>query len=363
MKIKSILLISDFAYPVHAGTERIVFGIADYFTKNYKIKVDILTPNWKNEKEREKINNITIYRFKTHNIYSSKPLKRIMQYIVAGFSLEKYDVYHGFYTLPPLISTIFLAKLKNAKSIITFFGRDQLENNFANPIKKHAILKILNKANQVTTYTWFLEKYFKEKNLITTQGWIEPKFKKIKVKKQKKKIVLFVGRMEKQKEIFVLLKAFAKIKNKVNAKLVLIGPTYDKKNVEKLIKKLKLEKQVDLLGFVSEKKLNEMYNLSYLVVVPALHRDGFGLSLMEAMGCGKPVISTDIIGSPEKNGKEALTVKPNNVNDLTKKLLKILTDKKFFEKYRKIAINNAKLFNKKLVMEKYLEMYKKVINN
>ncbi len=359
-----VLLISDFAFPVKAGTERLVFGAAEWLNKN-GIKTDILTPNWNNLKEKETQKGVNIYRFKTHSIHNTNPLKRIHNYISAGKKLEKYDVYHAFYTMPPLISAVRLAGKMKSKSVITFFGREQLEKNLSNPVKKMVLLNQLKKADKITTYTWNLEKYmkkkyFQKKKITTLQGWAEEKFQKKEYKKPKEKIILFVGRIDKSKGIFVLLDAFEKIKDKVNAKLVFAGPPYEKEKLKKKIKEKKMEKETEILGFVSDKKLNELYCLSETVVVPALHGDAFGLSLMEAVVLGKPVICTDSVGSPDKEKDKELIVERNNSDELALVLEKLLSDKKFYEKAVKVSEKRAKLFEKNKVMKKYIKIYKEL---
>lgn len=361
MKPKKVLLISDFAFPVKAGTERLVFGAAEWLNKN-GIKTDILTPNWDNLKEHEIQEKVNIYRFNTHEITRTNPLKRIQDYINAGKKLEKYDIYHGFYTMPPLIAAILLAKKMKAKSVITFFGREQLEKNFSNPIKKFFLLNELKKADKITTYTWnlqeyFEEKYFKNKNITTLQGWSEHKFRKIECIKPEKKIVLFVGRIDESKGVFVLVDAFEKIKDRVNAKLVFVGPPYEKEKLEKRIKEKKMESTVEIRGFVSDEELNELYSSSEVVAVPALHGDAFGLSLMEAMALGKPVICTDSAGSPDKKKEEELIVERGNSNELAEMLEKLLTDRDFYEKAVNVSKKRAKLFEKEKVMQKYANIY------
>ncbi|PIN98135.1 MAG: hypothetical protein COT90_05650 [Candidatus Diapherotrites archaeon CG10_big_fil_rev_8_21_14_0_10_31_34] len=361
MKPEKVLLISDFALPVKAGTERLVFGAAEWLNKK-GIKTDILTPNWNNLKEKETVDGVTVYRFNTHEIHKTNPLKRINDYINAGKKLGEYDVYHGFYTMPPLLATIKLAKKMKGKSVLTFFGREQLEKNFSNPIKKLFLLNSLKKADKITTYTWnlqkhFKEKYFKEKKITTLQGWAENKFKKISCEKPKEKIVLFVGRIDSSKGIFVLLEAFEKIKDKVKAKLVFVGPPYEKEKLNQKIKESGMQDLTEVKGFVSDEELNKLYCQSEVVVVPALHGDAFGLSLMEAVVLGKPVVCTDSIGSPEGTDDKELIVERGNVEELSEMLEKILSDKKFYENAVKISGKRAVLFNKDKVMKKYLQVY------
>ncbi len=361
MKLKKILLVSDFAYPVHAGTERLVFGIAEYFTNNFGIQADILTPNWNSLKEKETVNGVNIFRFPTHDITKPMPAKRVFGFVKAGLKLGKYDIYHGFYTVPPLVSAVVLSKLHGTKSAITLFSTEQLEKNLYNPVKKVLIMNSLGQADFVTGYTWKIEKQLKEKYFLrkqtaTTQGWVDRGFKEAKkTKPVKEKIILFVGRITESKGVFVLLEAFARIKSKANAQLVLIGPPYEKERVENAIKELGLEKIARLIGFVSQEELNEWYNKCHVVAVPALHADAFGFSLMEAMAHGKPVITTEGIGRDEKFG--GIIVRRNDSDQLAEALLKILSDKKFYAESKKYAAEMVKLFDKKTVMEKYLSIY------
>ncbi|MBU2100922.1 glycosyltransferase family 4 protein [Candidatus Micrarchaeota archaeon] len=359
---ESILLVSDFAFPVSAGTERLVFGLAEDLNEK-GIKTDILTPNWKNLIQKEKVNKTTIYRFNTHSIYKPEPIKRIYGFVKKGMKLEKYDIYHGFYTVPPNLSAIFLAKLQGKKSITTYFSTQQIENNLNNPVKNFFLLNMLNKADLVTAYTWrikkiFEEKYFKGKEINVTQGWVETGFKKIDAqKKTKEKIILFTGRLSKQKGAFVLIKAFSEVQKKVNdTKLVFAGMPLEKKEAAELIKKLGLKK-VEIKGFVSEKELNELYNSCDVVAVPGFEDYGIGLSLMEATFFEKPIISCYGLGI--KN--EALVVEPGNEKELADKLIRLLSDKKFYEEQSRNAKEISKLFEKKNVIKNYLKTYEKVM--
>lgn len=368
--ITRILLISDFAYPVRAGTERLVFGIAEWFTNKYGIQTDILTPNWNNEESVVKSKGVTIYRFKTHSIYNSRPKMRIRDYIKAGLRLEKYDVYHGFYTMPPVMSAIALAKLKGSKNVTSLFTRDQLEANITNPFYKHFLLNFLKTSDAITTTFWSVGKYlrqnyFPNSNLTTIPGWIDYYFfKKLPVKKKDKYIILFVGRMVKEKGIYVLLDAFAHIHNKINSKLILIGPPYEKDVVERTIRRLGIEEDVDLVGYVHEKELIAWYQFADIVVAPSIGKDVFTWTLMEAMACGKAIISTEVLEAPINTGELGVVVKSGDVNSLETGILKLLLDKDFCDKCGDNSKVMAKrLFNKKVVMDKYRDLYRNVLSN
>ncbi|MFH0714653.1 MAG: glycosyltransferase [Candidatus Diapherotrites archaeon] len=363
---KKVLLVSDFAWPVKAGTERLVYGAASWMAAN-GIQADILTPNWNNLPEVQTQEGVNIYAFNTHPIDKSDAMRRIADYVKAGEKLGKYDVYYGVYTIPPMTAAIQLAKKLRAKSVINIFGRDQLEKgNFSNPLKKWWILHTLKQANQLTCYTWAVKKYFEEgyfkgKQFEVLQGWSEEKFKPLKVGKPKKKIVLFVGRIDESKGIFVLLRAFARIKDKVNAELVCIGPPYQKERFEQIVKELELQDCVKLLGFVSDEELNEWYCKCEFIAVPPLHGDAYGLSLMEALMLGKPTICTDWIGSPDGVEDDALTVERGNIEQLAEMMEKLLNDSNYYKHAVEISKKRAQLFHKKEVMQKYLDVFERVL--
>ncbi len=358
-----ILLISDFAFPVTAGTERLVFGIADYFTNKLGIQTDILCPDWNNRGLFEEQSNVKIYRFKTHPITSSKPVKRIIDFVKKSVELQKYDIYHGFYTAPSLVSTVLSAKLRGAKSVITIFGREQISAQLTNPLKKQLVLSTLNSANAVTAYTWnvkdYLKPLFPKKEIQVTTGFVEKKFFTQQTQNQKEKTILFVGRMTQEKGIFILLEAFANLIKQTQAKLVLIGPPYQKELVEKKIQELSLEKNVSLLGFVSDKELNDWYNKASIVAVPAIFSDSFGLSLMEAIACKKPVVSTDSLGIPGITGE--VIVQKNDPKSLEKALFRLFTDEKFYKEACLASEQMASYFDKDNAMNAYVEIYSKVL--
>ena len=364
---KSVLILSDFAYPVKAGTERLVFGVAQWFTKEYGIQVDILTPNWDNRSEIEKVDGVTIYRFPTHAIDDAKPFKRIKDYIQAGRKLPKYDIYHGFYMVPVAVATVALAKLKRAKSVNTFFSTEQLDKNFTNGIKTALIKSVIRKSDFLTVYTWNIEKAFKEnyfphKPVTVTQGWVDTEFSgDTKKKKPTKKYIVFVGRWDESKGIFVLLEAFSKIRENTNAELVLIGPPHQKEKVEKEIERLEIKKHVKQLGFVTVEEMVGWYQKAWVVTVPALHGDAFGFSLMEAMHYGTPVVTTDGVGLDDLE-YEGMVVKKGSVDELTKVLLKMLSNKEYYAICKEKVGELVKVFDKKKVMEKYLNVYETVLS-
>lgn len=110
-------------------------------------------------------------------------------------------------------------------------------------------------------------------------------------KSDEKKTAVTVGRLTYQKGQWHLIRAFQKVVASIsNAELLILGTGEEEDYLKSLISSLKLEDHVKLLGFV-----NDPYSYmckSHLFVFPSLY-EGLGNSLMEALMCGLPILSTD----------------------------------------------------------------------
>jgi glycosyltransferase involved in cell wall biosynthesis len=159
-----------------------------------------------------------------------------------------------------------------------------------------------------------------------------------------KKIILFVGRLVRQKGVDYLLTAFAKLKKDVNnIALVIIGKGEHNKKLEKLAKDLKIENDVIFLGHIDNNSLNEYYIRSDLCIVPSITDemvDAWAFVVNEAMYYENPVIASDAVGSAFdmiENGKNGFMVPEKDSNALYDSMKIILSDDNKREEMGKIS--------------------------
>lgn len=177
-------------------------------------------------------------------------------------------------------------------------------------------------------------------------------FKILNVPKEKNRII-FVGRLEEEKNLFNLIEAIANIP----VKLVLIGSGSLKQKLKEFSKEQKAN--VEFKENIANEKLPEDLNKSEIFILPSFY-EGCPKTLLEAMSCGLAVIGTKVAGV-----KEIIKHKVNgylcaaNSESIRKAICEVLEDNALREKIgqnaRKTILEN---FSLERILEKEVEIYK-----
>lgn len=165
-------------------------------------------------------------------------------------------------------------------------------------------------------------------------------------------VVLGVGRLVAEKDFSTLIQAFTLVRQKREARLVILGEGEERPKLEKMVRNLGIEKYVDMPGFV-ENPFKYMKHADVFVLSSVW--EGFGNVLVEAMALGTPVISTNCPSGPAEileGGKWGELVPVGDVESLAKVLLKVLDQKN--EAIIKGAIERAKQFSVERIVKKYI---------
>lgn len=177
--------------------------------------------------------------------------------------------------------------------------------------------------------------------------------------------ILYVGRLEKFKGVDDLVSAMPLILKKIPAvKLTVIGEGSYQKELKKICKILDLEKYIEFLGHVDNKKLDANYKKCSIFVLPSTWPETFGKVGIEAMSVGRPVVATDVGGVRDwlRDGKNGYLVPPNNPEMLADKIINILSNKNIAFKFSKQAEKTAQEFSIESMafnIEKLIKKYDK----
>lgn len=157
----------------------------------------------------------------------------------------------------------------------------------------------------------------------------------------KDKYILFVGEIEKTKNVGSIIKCLKKINSEY--KYVVCGRRgNDFKEVENVVSEFKMKDRVIFTDYVSSEGLLELYSNAFCFVFPSSF-EGFGLPLLEAMSMGIPVISSNKSCLPEVGGDSVLYFNPDNYSE-------------FYEVFNKL--NSDSSFRKDLILSGYRQIKK-----
>jgi len=172
--------------------------------------------------------------------------------------------------------------------------------------------------------------------------------------------VLFLGRIHKIKGIDILVKAFAKLIDKLDGvRLVIVGPDDGYLGeLEALIKALKIEDSVLISGPLYGRDKLEAYVDAYVYVLPSRY-ETFPMSILEAVACGTPLILTENCGIAEYFRDKAGLVVKTDSHSLQEALLEMLMDREKQKTFRENCKTVIQKFNISETVSKLEKVYEK----
>ncbi|MEA3485992.1 MAG: glycosyltransferase family 4 protein, partial [Candidatus Aerophobetes bacterium] len=133
--------------------------------------------------------------------------------------------------------------------------------------------------------------------------------------------IINVGRLSREKGLRYLIESLRYLDK--NTKLFIVGDGSEKNNLKRLVEKLDLENNVIFMGKLTHDELPKILNAMDVFVLPAISMEGFSNSMLEAMACGLPVVTTPIGAGPEVIKEEiGVVVEPKNPKKLADGIIK-----------------------------------------
>ncbi len=157
---------------------------------------------------------------------------------------------------------------------------------------------------------------------------------------------LHVGTLEPRKNLLRLVHAFLLFKQtlKTDHQLVLAGPVgWVPEEFMEFVRSPALARNVRWIDFVPEADLPALYTGSDAFLFPSL-KEGFGLPVLEAMGCGAPVVCSNAGSLPEVAGEAAYLLDPTDINQWGEVMGKIVREGSLVEELRSRGFRQAARF-------------------
>ncbi len=179
-------------------------------------------------------------------------------------------------------------------------------------------------------------------------------------------LIYNVGGLDVRKNLSTLIEAFGRAVPNIDPRtLLVIAGKGHTDNVtlypplEPIINRLGLESRVRFVGRISDDEKRILYQISDIYAYPSLY-EGFGLTPLEAMACGLPVVASNRSSLPEVIGDGGLLVDPTPAR-LAAAMVSILTDEQMRQDLSQRALDQAKHFSWKRTADETLNAYREAI--
>lgn len=179
-------------------------------------------------------------------------------------------------------------------------------------------------------------------------------------------VIVYCGRINKEKGVSELINAMLLLKDNTNIKLMIIGGSFfgNSDNEDDFVRSLKakaqsIEHRIIFTGYIPYEILPDYLRIADIALLPSIWDEPFGLTIVEALAAGLPIITTRSGGIPEIcEGVATIVNRDNIVNNLVTAILDLYNHPEKRKQMAAESINRAKLFDKDLYAEKFFDAIK-----
>jgi N-acetyl-alpha-D-glucosaminyl L-malate synthase BshA len=317
------------------------------------------------------VSDYPLFEYPPYELVLSSRLVDVVKY-------EKLDLLHVHYAIPHASAAYMAKQILASQGIhvpfittlhgtdITLVGKD--------PSFEPAITFAINESDAVTAVSESLkEDTYKNFPNVKSDIHVIPnficledyQFEQTKCQKREyapngERILIHVSNFRKVKRVEDVVRIFAKVKQAIPSKLILVGDGPERTYIEKLCRELGLASDVRLLGKIVNPE--QILSIADLFILPS-ETESFGLAALEAMASKVPVISTNSGGLPEVNldGFSGYLSNVGDVDKMAADAIHILKDDVVLNTFKQNAFTQANKFTIDSILPLYEQLYEQVV--
>ena len=340
-----------------------------FITYSYPVRLDFLEMNIHFHEVH--VEEYPLFHYQPYELALSSK----MAYVVKTYHI---DILHVHYAIPHAYAGYMAKQMLKREGIevpmvTTLHGTDiTLVGN--HPTYKEAVTFSINESDIVTSVSESLKQDTLRLFRIDKDIKVIPNFTNIKKSKEtspckrtvmakpEELIVTHISNFRKVKRIDDVVRIFYGIQQKLPAKLIMVGDGPEREIADQLCKDLGIKSKVLFLGNTSD--IDRILCFTDLFLLPSAS-ESFGLSALEAMAAGVPVVSSNTGGLPEVNdeGVSGYLCPIGDVKAMAEKAIYILEDKTRLAQFKQNARKVAERFDEDRIVPMYEALYYSAIDN
>ena len=340
-----------------------------FITYSYPVRLDFLEMNIHFHEVH--VEEYPLFHYQPYELALSSK----MAYVIKTYHI---DILHVHYAIPHAYAGYMAKQMLKREGIevpmvTTLHGTDiTLVGN--HPTYKEAVTFSINESDIVTSVSESLKQDTLRLFRINKDIKVIPNFTNIKKSKEtspckrtvmakpEELIVTHISNFRKVKRIDDVVRIFYGIQQKLPAKLIMVGDGPEREIADQLCKDLGIKSKVLFLGNTSD--IDRILCFTDLFLLPSAS-ESFGLSALEAMAAGVPVVSSNTGGLPEVNeeGVSGYLCPIGDVKAMAEKAIYILEDKTRLAQFKQNARKVAERFDEDKIVPMYEALYYSAIGN
>ena len=281
------------------------------------------------------------------------------------------DIFHVHYAIPHAVSAYLARSMCSGdlKFVTTLHGTDITvvgsDQSYLRPTRF-----ALEQSDAVTAVSGFLaaetSKVFKVDrevevvhNFVDTERFCRGNHKRWHQRDDSERIVVHVSNFRPVKRVADVVRAFSEIQRKLPARLLLIGEGPDREHALAVADDLGCGHRIEVLGMRDD--LESLLSKADLFL-SASQTESFGLSILEAMSCGVPCVSTDVGGVAEVVGDSGRLVPPRDPNEMARVAIELLSNADEYVQLVERSQERARsMFTTARIVSRYEELYERLL--
>lgn len=374
-----LLLINNEFPPIGGGGSTVTKYALKHLTKAGH-DVTLITSSYKDLPKREVLDGATVIRIPAVRRY--KDYCSVWELAIFGVSAFFYSLFYTFrhqvdfvqaYFALPAGWVAWLLHILRGIPYAVYFGGSDIPN--ANPSRYKALYPIITPLLRLVWKSAEFRTVCSE-DLVRLGNAADPtseflcipngvetgRFKPIERPENPKVKILFIGRLIPRKGFQFVVQALPKVRQlaKVPFEIEVVGTGAHREELDELAESLKVSDLIKYVGMVPYDSLEKSYQYADVFILTSLS-EGMPSVILEAMGCGLPILASDVGGNNEivHEGENGFLISENNVDKIAERIAELVNNKELRTQMGARSRQLALAYDWSTIMGRYNDLYSK----